>query len=150
MKSDMIQYLGVASKQRSGGSVNVKDTDITHLEAIADIRSINSNLTAKYKARIGGVLSDRSDFKLWLRFIFQANIDVINKPVAYQMTTSWEFGAEQPCGRCGRSGTSSGTSITITNSGGNGVRGGDRSVKVRKWKLVVMEMVVRGCWCWWC
>lgn len=83
--------------------MNVKDTDITQLEAIAYVRSINGNLTAKNEARIGAVLGDGSDLKLRLRFAWQMGIDVVNDAVTDQMASLGKFGANQPGGsRCGR------------------------------------------------
>jgi hypothetical protein len=95
----------VATKQRSYGSVNVKNADITHLEAIAYVRSINGNLTAKNEAGIGGVLGDGSDLKLGLHLALQPNIDVVKNTVADQMASLGELCAEQPGGRrCGGGG----------------------------------------------
>jgi hypothetical protein len=89
----------MATEQGSQGSVDIKDSDSTGLETIANVTAIDSNLTAEKKTRIRDILGDGSDFELGLDLALQSDINIVNKIVANQMTTLGELGAEHPDGR---------------------------------------------------
>lgn len=98
----LVKYLSVATKQRSQSSNDIKNANVTKLETIANVIPINSNLTAKNKARIRYILSNRSNFKLRLNFPVQSDINVINRMIPNQMPSFGNLTAAQSNRRSGR------------------------------------------------
>lgn len=89
----------MSTEQGSQGSIDIEDANSSRLKSIANIISIDSNLTAKYKTRIRDVLGDGSNFELRLHLALQPDINIIHNMVANQMAAFWEFTAEHPHGR---------------------------------------------------
>lgn len=86
----------MASKQRTQGSVDIKDTDIALPQSVADIRLVDRNLAAEDELRIGLVLRNGSDLQLWMYLALQPNIHVVDHVFGDQMSALGKLTAGQP------------------------------------------------------
>lgn len=71
--------LVMSTEQGSQGSIDIEDANSSRLKSIANVISIDSYLTAKYKTRIRDVLGDGSNFELRLHLALQPDISNFEK-----------------------------------------------------------------------